>query len=101
MTQSTYTATFTDEIQTIIPEDGDWTEPEYCFEMIVEMPESDDADIAHINGDTIPTVLAVEFNNAEDWEPEIYTRSIEAAGWKVIEAPSGPGGEWALQWAGK
>ena len=100
MTQDTYTATFTDEIQTTIPEDGDWTEPEHYFEMIVEMP-GDDADIAHIDGDTVPTVLAVEFNSAEDWEPEIYTRSIESTGWKVIEAPSGPDGEWTLQWAGQ
>ena len=101
MTQDTiYTARFTDEITTIIREDGDWTDPEHYFTMVVDMP-GDDIDIAHIDGDTIPTVLAVAFNDAEDWEPEIYTRSIEETGWKVIEAASGPDGEWALRWAGQ
>ena len=100
MTQDTiYTARFTDEITTIISEDSDWTDPEHRFTMVVDMP-GDDTDIGHIDGDTIPTVLAVEFNDAEDWEPEIYIRSIEATGWKVLAVPSNADDEWVLQWDG-
>lgn len=94
----TCSARFTGEVLTIIPEDGDWTEPEYYFDMIVEMPDSEDIDVAHIDGESIPTSLAIEFDDAESWEPEIYTRSIEATGWKVVEAPADASGEWVLQW---
>lgn len=95
-----YTARFTDEITTIIREDSDWDAPEYCFILVVDVPDSDDTDIAHIDGNTIPTVLAVEFDDAEEWEPEIYTESIEATGWKVLTVPNNADGEWVLEWIG-
>ena len=73
-----------------------------AYWMIVHDPGTKDEDVqaAVLEAPTIAGEVAVPYEDENEWEPQVYKKGIEKAGFKVLEIPDDEDGVWTLEWTG-
>lgn len=82
----------------LAPTDGgdtDYGQAQDFEDISILVPESEDEDLAHINGRALSTQVPIPVS--QEWEPGVYDKALRQAGWVRVGAYNGPNGMFQVR----